>query len=111
MAAGFSLAVALVLQTLIMGLFLAWREPNSLKAVVIEWRWSLVVGLSGVLGSIAWFTAFTIQTAAYVRALGQIELLFTFIASVFFFRERSNRVEVLGILLVLAGILLLILGR
>ncbi len=111
MAAGFTLAVSLVLQTLIMGLFLAWREPASLKAVIIEWRWSLVVGLSGVLGSIAWFTAFTIQNAAYVRAVGQIELLFTFIASVFFFRERSNRVEVLGILLVLVGILMLILGR
>ncbi len=46
-----------------------------------------------------------------MRALGQIELVFTFAASVFFFRERTNRVEVLGISLVVAGILILILGR
>ncbi len=62
-----------------------------------------------MLASIGWFTAFTIQNAAYVRALGQIELVFTFAASAFFFRERTNRVEVPGISLVVAGIL--ILGR
>jgi uncharacterized membrane protein len=46
-----------------------------------------------------------------VRALGQIELIFTFIASVFFFRERTSRTEVLGILLVATGIVILILAR
>jgi drug/metabolite transporter (DMT)-like permease len=64
-----------------------------------------------VLASICWFTAFTLQNGAYVRALGQIELIFTFIASVFFFRERTSRAEIAGILLVAAGIVLLILGR
>ncbi len=51
------------------------------------------------------------QNAAYVRALGQIELVFTFAASVFFFREKTNRIEVVGIALVVAGILVLILVR
>jgi drug/metabolite transporter (DMT)-like permease len=51
----------------------------------------------------------TIQNAAYVRALGQIELVFTFAAAVFFFHERPNRAEVLGIALVIAGLLILVL--
>jgi uncharacterized membrane protein len=51
----------------------------------------------------------TIQNAAYVRALGQIELVFTFIASTLFFRERTSPVELLGILLVISGILVLVL--
>ena len=46
-----------------------------------------------------------------MRAVGQVELIFTFLASIFFFRERTNRKEVLGILLVAAGIVLLILTR
>ena len=74
-------------------------------------RWSLAVGLAGRLASIAWFTAFTMQNAAYVRALGQVELVFTFIASVFLFREKTSWLEVLGILFVVAAILILILGR
>jgi len=111
MAAAFTLAVALIIQTAIMGLYLAWREPATLKAVVVHWRWSLAVGIAGVLASICWFTAFTLQNGAYVRALGQIELIFTFIASVFFFRESTSRVEIAGILLVAAGIVMLILAR
>jgi uncharacterized membrane protein len=53
----------------------------------------------------------TIQNAAYVRALGQIELIFTFVASRVFFGERSNRVENVGILLTGAGILILLLSE
>ena len=70
-----------------------------------------MVGLAGMLGSVGWFTAFTLQNVAYVRALGQIELLFTFMVTVFFFREKTTKLEVVGIVLVVVGILLLMLGR
>ena len=69
---------------------------------------ALAVGVAGVFASIAWFTAFTMENAAHVRALGQIELVFTFIASVFIFRERTNPVEVLGIAPMVTVILILI---
>ena len=90
----------------------AWvKTTRTLRDVIVHWRWSLVVGLSGVLASIAWFTAFTLQNAAYVRALGQIELVFTFFFSVVVFREKTSRIEVFGIMLVVAAILMLVLGR
>jgi drug/metabolite transporter (DMT)-like permease len=53
----------------------------------------------------------TIQNAAYVRALGQVELLFTFAAGYLFFRERFNALELIGIGLVASGIWLLLLYR
>ncbi|EDP66924.1 hypothetical protein BAL199_17723 [alpha proteobacterium BAL199] len=111
MPAAFSLTVAVVLQTIGMGVYLAITERGTLRDVIVHWRWSLVVGLSGVLASIAWFTAFTLQNAAYVRALGQIELVFTFFFSVVVFREKTSRIEVFGIMLVVAAILMLVLGR
>ncbi len=111
MAAAYTLAISVVLQTLMMGAFLAFRERRTLIDVLVHWRWSLAVGVAGMLASALWFTAFTMQNAAYVRALGQIELIFTFSVSAFFFRERTSRIEVLGIGLVAAGILILILGR
>ena len=110
-SAGFTLVVALAMQTAIMGAYLAWKEPATLKAVFIHWRWSAAVGAVGMAGSIAWFVAFTMQNAAYVRALGQIELVFTFLASIFFFKEKVTRLEVIGILLIVAAIIMLILGR
>ena len=111
MAAAFTLAVSVVMQTVIMGAYLAVYERRTLVDVLVHWKWSLAVGVCGVLGSIGWFTAFTLENAAFVRALGQIELVFTFIASVFIFKETTNRAEIVGILLVVAGILLLVLGR
>ncbi len=110
MAAAFTLAVSLTIQTLIMGVWIVWREPGEFGRVLKNWRTAGAVGLVGMLGSVCWFTAFTIQDAAHVRALGQIELLFTFIATTLFFHEKVDRREVIGIALVLGGIVLLVLG-
>ena len=89
MTVAYTLAVALVIQTIAMGAYLAWKEASTLKAVFVHWRWSIAVGAVGMAGSVAWFLAFTMQNAAYVRALGQIELVFTFVASIFFFKEKD----------------------
>ncbi|MCP4487973.1 MAG: EamA family transporter [Gammaproteobacteria bacterium] len=66
------------------------------------------MGLTGGLTSIGWFTAFTLQSATYVRALGQIELLFTFVATVFFFREKITFGEFAGIGLIALSIILVL---
>ena len=107
--AAFTLALVLIWQTLVMGAWLAWREPGQLKAVLGAWKIAGYVGASGTLASIGWFTAMTIQNAAYVRALGQIELVFTFIVSTLVFREKSNAIEIVGIALIVSGILILVL--
>ncbi len=110
MAAAYALSVAVVIQTIVMGIYLVWREPGEIRRVIINWRWAGAVGVAGVLASVAWFTAFTLQNAAYVRALGQIELVFTFLASTMVFRERVSRLETAGILLVILAILIIILA-
>lgn len=107
--AAFTLAVVLVFQTVAMAVYMRIREPGQITRVARSWRVSLWVGVSGMAASAGWFTAMTIENAAHVRALGQIELVFTFIASVAFFRERTNLPEMIGILLVVAGILVLLL--
>lgn len=111
MRAGFALTVAVILQTVVMGLFLRWREPGQLTAVFVNWRWAAPVGIAGMLASVGWFSAFAIENAAYVRALGQIELVFTFVASVVFFKEKTKPIELGGIAMIVAGILLLLLAR
>ena len=52
--------------------------------------------------------AFTLTHAAYVRALGQIELIFTFLASAFFFREKVSSTEIAGVILLSGAIILLV---
>ena len=78
--------------------------------MVAAWRRTIWVGVTGVGGSAGWFAAFALQNAAYVRAFGQIEMVFTLLASVWFFGERLHRREGAGIALVVASLVALVLA-
>jgi drug/metabolite transporter (DMT)-like permease len=108
-AASFTLLIVLILQIAIMGVMIGLREPEQLRKVLLYWRPAMLVGISGGLASIGWFTAFTLQNATYVRALGQIELIFTFVVSILVFREKVSPAEIGGIGLIAAGIVILLL--
>jgi drug/metabolite transporter (DMT)-like permease len=106
--ASVALAAATVVQSGVMAVWLRLREPGEIGRVLGHWRQTALVGLTGMLGSLGWFAAFALQNAAYVRALGQIEMVFTLIASVFLFRERLHLREGAGIALVIGSVLLLL---
>ncbi len=111
MAAAFSMAVSLLIQTFDMRGYLLLREPGQMTAVVRAWRPAGLTGIVAMLASVGWMTAVAMENAAHVRALGQIELLFTFAASTLFFREKSTRLELVGVALIALGIVVLLLYR
>lgn len=106
-----TLAFVITLQVVVMTAWIAWREREEFSRIAIAWKPSLLAGLMGAIASLGWFTAMTLQNAAIVKALAQVEMLFTFAASVFFFKERINRMELSGCLLIVAGIVVLVLMR
>ncbi|GFE63438.1 DMT family transporter [Litoreibacter roseus] len=106
--AGLTLAIVTAFQTIVMLAWLVWREPGQISKVVTSWRVSGFVGVTSMLGSFGWFTAFALQNAAYVKALGQVELIFTFLGSYFIFKERSTPREIAGIALIVVSILVLV---
>ena len=108
MQAAFTLVCATLMQTLGLGAYIVWREPKQLLHIIRAWRVAGWVGLAGMLASAGWFTAMTIQNAAYVKGLAQIELVFTFITSVILFKERIAVTEIGAILLIVIGVLLLV---
>lgn len=108
--AGFTLACVTLMQTIAMAGYMRVRDPGQLTAALRNWKIAGLVGLAGMAASACWFTAMTIQNAAYVRALGQIELVFTFAASYLFFKEKSSPLELAGIGLVVVGIFFLLLS-
>lgn len=109
-AAAFTLVVATAIQTAIMGAFLAWREAGELGRVLTHARTGALVGLTSFVGSASWFTAFTLQVAAYVRTLGLVELGFTLLISLYAFGERPRRVELVGLALLVVSIALVLNG-
>ncbi|WP_299475079.1 EamA family transporter [uncultured Roseibium sp.] len=109
MQAATALVFATMFQTLVMTIWMALREPEELHASIRAWRAAIWVGASGVAGSIGWFTAMTLQNVAYVRALAQIELVFTFMASWLVFKEVITRSEIAGCLLIVCAVVGIIL--
>lgn len=109
MRAGFTLAVVTLCQTVAMGLWFALRDRQQVPLVFGAWRIGTLVGVTSMIGSLCWFSAFTLQKAAYVSALGQIELVFSIAASALFFREKITLRELMGIGVLLVSVLLLVL--
>jgi drug/metabolite transporter (DMT)-like permease len=91
-----------------MALWLRFAEPGELGRVAAAWRRTFPVGVTGMLGSLGWFMAFALYNAAYVRAIGQVEVVFTLLASWLVFREKLTTREVTGMLLVVASVLILL---
>ena len=104
MSAATALAAAQVIQTLLLGGWLLWRSPGVVGATLRLWRPSLFAGFMGAAASAGWFSAFALQSAAHVRTLGLIELLFSYAVSRKLFRERMTRLELAGMAFLAAGI-------
>jgi drug/metabolite transporter (DMT)-like permease len=109
-AAAFTLVVATAIQSTVMALYLSRRESGELRRVVADAPTGALIGLASFLGSAGWFTALTLQIAAYVRTLGLIELFFTLLISHYAFRERPGRAELTGLALLVASIALVLNG-
>lgn len=108
LAATFTLAVSLVIQAALLSTYLLVREPAVLRAIVKAWRPSMLAGFLGAFASQFWFLGFSIASAASVRTLALIEVLFAQGVTKFAFRQKTSLREVLGIAMIIAGVVLLI---
>ena len=106
----FGLVVTNLMQTVMQGAYLAWREPDQFRAAFTSWRISSWAGTLSALGSACWFSAFAMAPVALVRSLGQVEMVFTLGFSRFYLREKVHTAEVAGLALVVGGVILLLAG-
>jgi drug/metabolite transporter (DMT)-like permease len=107
MAATFTMAAGLLLQTLLLTVYLALRDRAVLAAIAAAWRPSVFAGFMGALASQFWFLAFALATAASVRTLALVEVLFAQAISHFVFRQPISRREYFGIAVIVIGVVLL----
>ena len=106
--ASVTMAFVVVFQFLSMFIWLKWREVGQIRAVLNAWKIVSLVGLTSMVGTICWFIAFTIQSAGYVNAVGQIELVFSIAIGAIVFGERISKREWQGLLLLTGSIVMLV---
>jgi drug/metabolite transporter (DMT)-like permease len=108
MAATFTLVVGLAMQAALLSLYLLAREPGVMRAIFAAWRPSVLAGFLGALASQFWFLAFALASAASVRTLALVEVLFAQAISAFMFGHRTTAREAMGIMLIVIGVVLLL---
>jgi len=108
MAATVTVVVGLMLQSVLLSLYLRLRNPHVLTAIVRAWRPSLFAGFMGALASQFWFLAFALATAASVRTLALVEVLFAQAISRFVFKQAIAPREAVGIVLIVIGVVVLL---
>lgn len=109
MAATFTLVVGLFMQAVVLSLYLWLRQPAVMTAIAKAWKRSLFAGFMGALASQFWFLAFALATAASVRTLALIEVLFAQLVARYAFGQKTTPREAIGMVFVVAGVVLLIL--
>jgi drug/metabolite transporter (DMT)-like permease len=108
MAATFTLAVGLVIQCALLSVWLWLRDPKVLTAIMRHWRPSLLAGFLGAFASQFWFLAFALATAASVRTLALVEVLFAQAISSLVFKQSTTPREGVGIVLIVIGVIVLL---
>ncbi|NQZ88231.1 MAG: DMT family transporter [Saccharospirillaceae bacterium] len=108
-SAAVTLVFMITVQSFISIIYVWFQDKTQLTLMLKHWRLCLFVGITSVIGSIGWFTAASLQNAAYVKALGQIEIFITLFLTYRIFKERISRIEYLGMFLILASVIILLL--
>jgi uncharacterized membrane protein len=100
--------IGLAMQAILLSAYLWLRSPAVLTAIMHSWKPSLFAGFMGALASQFWFLAFALATAASVRTLALVEVLFAQLVARFAFAQKTTLREAVGMALVVAGVMLLI---
>jgi drug/metabolite transporter (DMT)-like permease len=102
------LALSLALQA---GLLLLWMlvfDRRSLVASFAVWRPSLGAGFLGAFASQFWFIGFSLTSAANVRTLALVEVIFAQAVARFVFHQRLTIRQMLGMAVIVLGVALLL---
>jgi drug/metabolite transporter (DMT)-like permease len=109
-AASLMLVLSMTVQTLILSVWLRYAHPGTLTAVIQAWRPSLLTGALAAGASLSWFLAFALESAARVRTLALIELLFAHLIAKGLFKQGLSRLERIGLALLITGVVILLAG-
>ena len=108
-SAAVTLVFMITVQTFISVTYVYFQDKSQLGLMLKHWRLCLFVGITSVLGSIGWFTGASFQTAAYVKALGQVEFFITLALTYRLFKEKITVIEYFGMFLIILSVVILLL--
>ena len=104
-----TLFFGLLVQATVLTIYIFLFEKEQFSKLYKNKFESFCAGIAGFLATISWFYAFTLVQSSLVRALGQIEIIFSYVSSRYYFREKIKLNEIIGVVIFIIGILILLL--
>jgi drug/metabolite transporter (DMT)-like permease len=102
------LALGLALQVAVLSVWMLAFDRRALIASLGAWRPSLGAGFLGAFASQFWFIGFSLTSAANVRTLALVEVIFAQAVSFYLFRQRLGTRRMLGMAIIVLGVALLL---
>ncbi len=107
-SAAWVLVLVIALQTLVLLGYLLWQDRPTLRVLWSRPRLTMLTSVSSCIGSLGWFSAMSLEAVPYVKTLGQVEIFFTMLISVFWLKQKVRIKDGMGLILVaLAAILVM----
>lgn len=99
-----TLVLSLGLQTAILMVWLLLFDRTALRASFGVWRSSLGAGFLGAFASQFWFIGFSLTSAANIRTLALVEVIFASAVSRYVFRQAITTRQIIGMAVICAGV-------
>ena len=107
-AAAWVLFFVIATQTIALLVYLTLNDKSTLVKLWQKPKLTFATSFTSCLGSLGWFTAMSLQAVAYVKTLGQIEVLFTLLISIIILKEKLKRQDLIGLALIVFAAVLVI---
>ena len=105
-----TLALGLTIQTTLLVAWMLVMDRKALMTSLGAWRQSMFAGLMGAFASQCWFIGFALTSAANVRTLALVEVIFAQVLSKRVMSQDTSGREKIGMALIVVGVAVLLLG-
>ena len=105
-SAAWVLIWVLCIQTTLLVSYIAVKNRSTFIALKNNVKMTLATSIISCFGTICWFSAVSLHHVAYVKTLGQVEVLLTMLVATFWLKNKVQKHEILGLLLIAAAAIL-----
>lgn len=105
-SAAWVLLWVLCIQTTLLISYIAVKSRGTFVTLKNHAKSSLLISIISCLGTICWFSAVSLQHVAYVKTLGQVEVLLTMVLATFWLKNKVQKHEIVGLLLIAVAAIL-----
>lgn len=96
-SAAWVLLWVLCIQTIALSIYIATKQRQVFSQLKANGKMTFATSVTSCIGSIGWFSAMALQDVAYVKTLGQLEVLLTIVISIFWLKNPAQKNEIVGL--------------